>query len=50
MPDNMEDSSADIIADLNYYGWKNYTIGLSYEHSIDGYETQGINLTVGDRW
>jgi len=50
MPDNMEDSSADIIADLNYYGWKNYTIGLSYEHSIDGYETQGINLTVGYRW
>ncbi len=50
MPDDMENSSTDINVDLNYYGWKNFTVGLSYEQSIDGYETQGINLTVGYQW
>lgn len=50
MPDGLEDSSTNISAALNYYGWENYTVGLSYIDSLDGYEERGVTLTVGYLW
>ncbi len=50
MPDDMEDSTTELSVDLNYYGWKNFTAGLTYDYSIDGYESQGISLNIGYRW
>jgi len=51
MPDGMdEDSSVDLAFALNYYGWENWTIALGYEKSIDGFESQGVNLRVAHHW
>ncbi len=50
MPDDMENSSTEINVALGYSGWKNFSVSLSYDYSIDGYESQGINLSIGYRW
>ncbi len=50
MPDYMEDSSTGISFALDYYGWENYNLGLSYVDSLDGFKNRGVTLTFGHSW
>lgn len=51
MPDDAIDKAGlDFAVALGYMGWKNWTASLEYEKSIDGFESQGVNLSIGYRW
>lgn len=50
MPDDLEDSSTGVSISLDYYGWENYSLGLNYVDTLDGFKDQGITLTLGHNW
>ncbi len=51
MPDEMDDdSSLDLKVGLSYRGWEDWIVRMQYKKSLDGFESQGVNLFIGYVW